>query len=86
MKYQSLYIAGWTVSLYIGSGVKYQPLYSWVDSVVIDWEWREIPTLIYCWVDSVVIDWEWREIPILIYSWVDSVVIDWEWRKIPTLI
>jgi hypothetical protein len=60
--------------------VKYQPLYSWVDSVVIDWEWREIPTLIYSWVDSVVIDWEWREIPTLIYSWLDSVVIDWEWR------
>jgi hypothetical protein len=54
-------------------------------SVVIDWEWRKIPTLIYSWVGSVVIDWEWRKIPTLIYSWVDSVVIDWEWREISTL-
>jgi hypothetical protein len=62
-------------------------IYIWVGilHVVIDWEWRKIPTLIYSWVDSVVIDWEWRKITTLIYFWVDSVVIDWEWRKIPTL-
>ena len=42
-------------------------IYSWVDSVVIDWEWvwewRKIRK--YGWT-SVVIDWEWRKIPTLI--------------------
>ena len=44
-----------------------------MDNVVIDREWRKIPTLIFNWVDSVVIA-----------GW--TVVIAREWRKIPTLI